>query len=241
MTPRQRSMSSPKLPMRMLGLTASLLIATMVSVAPAGAQTAAIASLFEAVQRDDPHGLRTALLRGADPNTIDELGQPVIVLAAKERAWRAVRALAELRGTRLDATDKAESNAMMYAALHGELQMVAFLIERKAEVNKTGWTPLHFAAANGHAEIVRFLLEHHAYIDAESPNRTTPLMMATRQGHPTVATLLVDEGADPTLRNDAGFTAAQYASSRGDPKRGAWLETRAEAFARRYRAPSSGQ
>lgn len=235
------TMSSPVSPRRLLGLTATLLIATMVSAVPAGAQNAAVASLFEAVQRDDPHGLRTALLRGADPNTIDAQGQPVIVAAAKGRSWRAVRALAELRGTRLDATDTAESTALMYAALHGELPMVEFLVARKAEVNKTGWAPLHFAAANGHADIVRFLLEHHAYIDAESPNRTTPLMMASRQGHPSVAALLVEEGADPTLRNDADFTAAGYASSRGDTTLAAWLGTRAEAFARRYRTPSAGK
>lgn len=241
MTSRQRTMTSPVSPLRLLGLTATLLIATMVSAVPAGAQTAAVASLFEAVFRDDPHALRTALLRGADPNTLDAQGQPVIVAAAKGRSWRAVRALAELRGTRLDATDTSESNALMYAALHGELPMVEFLIARKAEVNKTGWAPLHFAAANGHADIVRLLIEHHAYIDAESPNRTTPLMMATRQGHPTVATLLVEEGADPTLRNDAGFTASRYASAHGDAKLARWLDERAEAFSRRYGVPASGR
>lgn len=241
MTSRHRTMLSPASPLRMLGLTATLVFATMVSAVPAGAQNAAVSSLYEAVRRDDPHGLRTALLRGADPNSLDELGQPVIVAAAKAGSWRAVRALAELRGTRIDATDTSESNALMYAALHGELQMVEFLIARKAEVNKTGWAPLHFAAANGHADIVRYLLEHHAYIDAESPNRTTPLMMAARQGHPTVATLLVEEGADPTLRNDADFTAARYASNGGNAKLASWLEAQAEAFGRRYRAPAAGK
>jgi hypothetical protein len=130
--------------------------------------------LLDAVMRDDPGAVRTMLLRGADANMRDEQGTPALVLAARERAWKAVRALAELRGTELDATNRQGADALMYAALHGELDTVRFLVERKAEVNKTGWTALHFAASNGHADVVRFLLERHAYIDAESPNRTTP-------------------------------------------------------------------
>jgi len=206
---------------------------------PALGQQSARAALFTAIARDDPSGLRTALLRGADANAPDELGVPPIVAAARESAWKALRALAELQGTRLDAANPEGSTALMYAALHGELPMVEYLVSRKAEVNREGWTALHYAAANGHVAVVRFLLEHHAYIDAESPNRTTPLMMAARQAHPTVVRLLMEEGADPTPRNDAGYTAAAYARAAGDPELGEWLLRQAEAFRRRYPAPRS--
>ena len=53
-----------------------------------------------------------------------------------------------------------------------------------ADVNKPGWTPLHYAATHGHLAIMDLLLEEHAYIDAESPNGTTPLMMAAHYGTP---------------------------------------------------------
>ena len=191
---------------------------------------------LQALQRDDPHALRTALLRGADPNLRDELGTPLVVAAARLKAWQSVRALAELRGTDLDATSADDVNALMFASLHGELPVVKSLIARGAEVNKTGWTPLHWAAANGHAEVVRYLLERHAYIDAESPNQTTPLMMAARQLHPTTVRLLIDEGADPTPRNQSGHTAAEYARLAGDPKLAELLTREADAFRRRYGA-----
>lgn len=191
---------------------------------------------LQALQRDDPHALRTALLRGADPNVRDELGTPLVVAAARLKAWQSVRALAELRGTDLDATSADGVNALMFAALHGELPVVKALIARGAEVNKTGWTPLHWAAANGHAEVVRHLLERHAYIDAESPNQTTPLMMAARQLHPTTVRLLIDEGADPTVRNQSGLTAAEYARLAGDPKLAELLAREADAFRRRHGA-----
>lgn len=209
------------------------------AAAPALAQQSPRSALFGAIVRDDPGALRTALLRGADANGPDELGVPPVVAAAREKSWRALRALAELAGTRLDAPNPEGSTALMYAALHGELEVVRYLVSRKAQVNREGWTALHFAAANGHVDVIRFLLEHHAYIDAESPNRTTPLMMAARQAHPTAVRLLMEEGADPTPRNDAGYTAASYARAAGDPELGEWLRRQADAFRRRYPTPRS--
>ncbi len=210
-------------------------VALLVAALPvARAQTGPSAELMRAVRVDDAHALRTALLRGADANARDEFGDPVIVAAAKAKAWSAVRALAELRGTDLEATTKDGVNVLMIAALHGERPVVEFLLARKAEVNKTGWTPLHYAAANGHVEVVRLLIERHAYIDAESPNGTTPLMMAARQAKPTTARLLVEEGADPTPRNESGYDAAGYAKAAGDPALAEWLAERAKDFRRRY-------
>lgn len=225
------------------GLAATVLamglpLAGIDAMRPVLAQTSPRGDLFRAIERDDANALRTALLRGADANQRNELGTPPIVAAAQVKAWSALRALAELKGTDLQAADANGSTALMGAALHGELTIVQYLVGRDAEVNRPGWTPLHFAAANGHADVVRFLLESHAYIDAESPNRTTPLMMAVRQGYPTVVKLLIDEGADPTPRNDAGLTAAGYAQAVGDPKLAEWLRLQAEAFARKYAVPA---
>ncbi|NCW41201.1 MAG: ankyrin repeat domain-containing protein, partial [Betaproteobacteria bacterium] len=55
------------------------------------------------------------------------------------------------------------------------------------------------------------LLEHHAYIDAESPNGTTPLMMAAYYGTPEATKLLLEEGADPLIKNQQGLTALDFA------------------------------
>ena len=82
-------------------------------------------------------------------------------------------------------------------------------------MNKTGWTPLHYAATSGHAGIIQMLLDENAYIDAESPNGTTPLMMAAMYGTTEAVKLLLESGADPTIRNQLGLAAQDFAARNG--------------------------
>ena len=70
---------------------------------------------------------------------------------------------------------------------------------------------MHYAATGGHVELIRLLLEESAYIDAESPNGTTPLMMAARYGSAKATQLLIDEGADLQIKNQLGLTALDFA------------------------------
>ena len=105
-----------------------------------------------------------------------------------------------------------EESPRRLAALQGMRATAARLIDRGADVNKPGWTPLHYAATNGHVALIRLLLEHHAYIDAASPNASTPLMMAAFYGSPAAVKLLLECGADPTLQNDQGLSALDFAN-----------------------------
>jgi ankyrin repeat protein len=101
----------------------------------------------------------------------------------------------------------------MLAAFHNALPLAQALLDRNADVNKTGWTPLHYAATKAHVEMMRFLLVNHAYIDAPSPNGTTPLMMAAHYGNPMATKMLLEEGADPRLKNHLGLSALDFAQN----------------------------
>ncbi|QBC32019.1 ankyrin repeat domain-containing protein [Pandoraea sp. XY-2] len=168
-------------------------------------------ALVKAVVFNDTKSIAQALKAGVDPNSTDEKGNPLLVIAMREKSVDVARLLIDDKRTDLDATNAAGENAMMIASLQGLTPMVKLLIDKDAEVNKKGWAPLHYAATNGHDDIVQILLDASAYVDAESPNGTTPLMMAARGGHITTCKVLLDGGADVRLKNQIGMTAIDFA------------------------------
>ena len=74
--------------------------------------------------------------------------------------------------------------------------------------------------------MVDWLLDKDAYIDAESPGKITPLIMAVREGHEEIARHLVEQGADVSYRSHAGLTAMDYARIDGRDELAGWLFTR---------------
>lgn len=166
---------------------------------------------FVAIKQDNPGAIRQLLTRGFDANTVDPKGQHGLYLAIQEPSLKAAQALLDWPKTNVNALNANDESPLMLAAIKGQLEIVAALIKRDADVNKTGWTPLHYAATKGHLAIMDLLLENHAYIDAESPNGTTPLMMAAQYGTTPAVKLLLDAGADPLLKNQQGLTAIGFA------------------------------
>lgn len=57
-------------------------------------------------------------------------------------------------------------------------------------------TPLHFAASRGNFELCEFLIEKKAKINSKDKFKRSPLVMAVRNGHLNVASLLLSKGAD---------------------------------------------
>jgi uncharacterized protein len=197
------------------------------------------AGFFTAIARDDDADVRVYLLRGVPVAARNRDGTPALVLAAAERAFKVVRTFLAIPGTEVEVSNRANETALMYAALHGSVDTATLLVEKGAQVNRPGWAPLHYAATGGNQVMVDWLLERHAFIDAESPNRTTPLMMAVRQKHDAVARQLISAGADPTIRNRAGLTAADYAQRNDDKPLAEWLRAQARDYDARYRPPGT--
>lgn len=166
---------------------------------------------FEAIQRDNPAVVRALLKRGFDSNTISPKGEYGLMLAIREPSFQVVDVLLEHSLTQVEVRNAHDESPLMLAALKGYLEICKKLIARDADVNKPGWTPLHYAATGGHVAVVTFLLENHAYIDAASPNGSTPLMMAARYGTIDAVKVLLTAGADPGVKNAVGLTAVDFA------------------------------
>jgi ankyrin repeat protein len=170
---------------------------------------------FVAVKQDNPGAIAVLLGRGFDPNTPDPKGLTGLYLALRDSSLKAAQVLIDWPKTNVEVRTPQDESPLMMASLKGRLELARRLIARDADVNKTGWTPLHYAATNGHVAIIELLLEQHAYIDAESPNGTTPLMMAAHYGSPAAVKRLLEAGADPTLKNQLGLTAIDFANRAG--------------------------
>ncbi len=166
---------------------------------------------FTAIKREDPSTVKTLLARGFDANTLSPEGQHGLFLALQEESLEVVKILVNWPKTDVNALNPKDESPLMLASLKGHLDIVEKLISKGADINKTGWTPLHYAASTGQLAIITLLLENSAYIDAESPNGTTPLMMAAMYGNQASVKLLLQEGADPQLTNQQGLTAIQFA------------------------------
>lgn len=167
---------------------------------------------FVAIKQDNDLVVSDLLKRGFDANTPNPAGEHGLMLALREPSLKVAETLISWPKTDIDFRNSQDESPLMIASLKGHLDIVRKLIERDADVNKTGWTPLHYAATGGDVAVIRLLLEHSAYIDASSPNGSTPLMMAAMYGTASAVKLLLEEGADPLLKNDLELSAIDFAN-----------------------------
>ena len=177
--------------------------------------------LFLTISRDDGYMLHKLLEHGIDPNLKEPTrGDTALVLALHEHAMKAFAELINAPKIDLEKRSDNGDTALMVASFTDNLPAVKALLDKDIEVNTHGWAALHYAAASGDCDIIKLLLEKSAYIDAESPNKTTPIMMAARAGHAEAVKLLVEAGADLHLKNDQGLSAADFAAKSEHPEIG---------------------
>jgi uncharacterized protein len=198
------------------------------------------AQLITAVQTDNVMLVEALLKAGLTP-AVTQPSPPqysLLHLAAWENAEKSLSVLLKHPQVQVDVLSALGETPLMIAALKGYLGVAQQLLKAGAYPNKTGWTPLHYAASAGNVEMMQLLLDAHAYIDAESPNKTTPLMMAARSKEIGVVKFLLDEGADMTLKNEQGFSAIDFAEKAGAQDIAQGLRERARKIAERQAKPA---
>jgi ankyrin repeat protein len=200
-----------------------------------GSAATTVDDLFTAASIDNLRDVRRIVQnRLVDAKAVDARGDTVLIAAIRSDATHVVDWLIAERSTDLEATDAANETALMIAAYRNRKSIVEKLLDRDAEANRTGWTALHYAASVDARDIVALLLDHAAYIDAESPNKTTPLMMAARGGFDLLCHQLIDAGADPTPVNERDLTAADFARRAKSLELAEWLDGQAVAWRTKY-------
>lgn len=206
----------------------ALTAAAVFTLACSAALADAYVDYFRAVNIDNIGVVSRLLARGFDPNAADERGQVGLYLALRDEAPRVTAALLAHPQTKVDIANPSGETPLMMAALKGQLDSAQRLIGLGAQVNRDGWTPLHYAASSiDSTAVLALLLDQGADVDARAPNGNTPLMMAARYGAIASAEMLLARGADPRLTNAAGLSAADLA--RQDGREALALKLRAAA------------
>lgn len=89
---------------------------------------------------------------------------------------------------------------MAIACENSDLLSIQALFENGAKpsqgVGSNRMTPLHWAAAQGNYQLCEWLLDNKARVLSKDKFKRTPLIMAVRNGHTKVASLLLQRGAD---------------------------------------------
>jgi ankyrin repeat protein len=122
-------------------------------------------------------------------------------------------------GMPVDQVDENGNTLLMLAAFNGHTEAAQVLLENDADVSlrdNNGRTALMFAASGPFPATVRLLLENGANVNAvDSDEHFTALMTAAAEGLSPIVDMLLDAGADPTMKDVDNDTAANFARQRG--------------------------
>lgn len=181
-----------------------------------GAGAVAQADSYEdfifAVKFNDVSTVQALLGKGMDVNATEPVrGETVMMIALREKSGKVFDTLLLHPDIKLEARADNGDTALMLACYLQNMSAVTQLISAGAKINRAGWTALHYAAAIGDTKIMLLLIDKSANIDVESPNKTTPLMMAVRSGNTDAVQLLLSKGADIHRINGMGLTALDFA------------------------------
>lgn len=163
-------------------------------------------------------GAEPALMdAGESPNAENADGRSALMLAAAAGDLSVVETLI-MAGALLDAQDHYGMTALMNAVVMHRLEITRLLLNAGADPNARetgGRSALMFAAATDHAEIVECLVVGGTELDATcGPRSRTALMIAAEGAREKALRVLLAHGADPSIRDIDGKTAAHLARTK---------------------------
>ncbi|RAO72859.1 uncharacterized protein BHQ10_008871 [Talaromyces amestolkiae] len=153
---------------------------------------------------------------GIDIDLQDERGATALIYAAENGYTEIVQALLE-RDANTEALEVGtRGTALMRAIDYNAIPVVKLLLQHGANVHHKDCFDrgmLHGAACNGQSEIIEILLEFDPTLDInmQDVNGKTTLHDVARNGYMDTAKVLLDHGADPTIKDRFGRTPIRIA------------------------------
>lgn len=182
-------------------------------------------SLIQAVTSNDAAKVGTIL---QDKNyLIDEVndkGETPLLIATHENFIDIAKQLIDA-GADINVQDQISDSPYLYAGAQGKTEILAYMLDKQVpdqqKVNRFGGNALIPAAEKGHLDNVKLLLKDgRSDIDHQNNYGYTALIeaVALRDGseiYQQIVKVLLEGGADKTLKDNTGRTAEDYARSLG--------------------------
>lgn len=152
---------------------------------------------------------------GTDINARNLEGVTSISKAVQGNYPELVRLLIE-KGADVNLKDDSGTNPILIAEMEGYTNITALLLP-VSDVNVStagGATPLHMAASRGLGDI-QSLLDRGAMVNVADNRGWTPLHVAAAGGNMEAVRILLEAGADRTIKNKRGETASDLARKKG--------------------------
>lgn len=174
---------------------------------------------LQSINLDDAAGVVDGLQRGLDVNLVDDEGNSLLMLAARDGSTKASAVLINA-GAKTHLSNVYGDNALLLATFGGHEAIVDMLLAKHASIgpNPRGWTPLHYAAYAGHANLAKKFLALGAQVNGVTDNGLSALMLASMNGHIDVVRALLGYKADSQLRDENKLSAADHAIAAGNTK-----------------------
>ncbi|KAG7315581.1 hypothetical protein KOW79_020447 [Hemibagrus wyckioides] len=109
-------------------------------------------------------------------------------------------------------------SALHHAALNGNVELIALLLESQAVVDikdQKGMRPLHYAAWQGKCEPMKMLLKAGSSVNSQSDEGQIPLHLSSQHGHYDGSEMLLQHQSNPCIRDHAGKTPLDLACEFG--------------------------
>lgn len=199
-----------------------LLIGLVLSCVTSFVQAGAYENIIAATNNGDTTTVLDLLKRGMDVNTADRSGSTLLMIAARSNHVQLLEALLANRAN-VNRRNQVGDTALSLAALKVQIEAVRILVDKGADLNPSGWTPLHYAVFGGSKEVAALLIAKGAKLDARAPNGQTSLILAVKLGNPDLVRLLIDADADMDLADYEGVSAIALARKLGHEEIAAYL------------------
>ena len=174
-----------------------------------------------AASRGDFKIVGSLIRLGANPNLISVCDMSPLHFAMRPTSPRCIVPLLAA-GAKVDQLSDWQQTPLHHAASYqDDIRFLEPLIDSGAEVNardRDGNTPLGCAALQNHPRSAAFLLDCGADIDSQTPSGWNALLMSVDCNSHAALRLLLQRGADPTLKLSTGCTILHRVAERGDIK-----------------------